>query len=55
MSIRNNVDAAPAENVHNQINNNDNHHVANDSQPVGVLPNIPGDGREEAPGGGARI
>ena len=51
VSIRNNVDAAPAENVHNQINNNDNHHVADDPQPVGVPPNIPGDGREEAPGG----
>jgi len=55
VSIRNNVDAAPAENVHNQINNNDNHHVANDPQPVGVPPNIPGDGREEAPGGGREL
>jgi hypothetical protein len=52
VSFRNNVDAPPAENVHNQINNNDNHHVADDPQPVGVPPNIPGDGREEAPGGG---
>ena len=37
-SIRNNFNAAPAENVHNQINNNDNHHVADDPQPVGILP-----------------
>ena len=37
-SIRSNGDAASAENVHNQINNNDNHHVADDPQPVGVSP-----------------
>ena len=38
-SIRNNGDAASAGNVHNQINNNDNHHVADDPQPVWVPPN----------------
>jgi hypothetical protein len=41
-SIRNNGDVASAENVHYQINNNDNHHVADDPQPVGVPP----DGRQ---------
>jgi hypothetical protein len=37
-SIRNNGDAASAENVYNRINNNDNCHVADDHQPVGILP-----------------
>ena len=45
-NIRNNFDATSAENVHNQVNNNDNHHMADDPQrPVGVLPDIPGAGR----------
>jgi hypothetical protein len=37
--IRNNGDAASAENLHNQINNNDNHPMADDPQPVGIPPN----------------
>ncbi len=43
-NIRNNFHAASAENVHNQVDNNDNHHVANDPQPVGNPPDIPGAG-----------
>ncbi len=31
-NIRNNFDAASAENVLNQVNNNDNHNMANDPQ-----------------------
>jgi hypothetical protein len=42
-NIRNNFDAASAGNVHNQVNNNDNHDMADDPQrPVGVPPDIPG-------------
>jgi hypothetical protein len=35
-SFRNNGGAAPAENVHNRINNNDNLHVDDDPQPAGI-------------------
>ncbi len=46
-NIRNNFDADSAENVHNQVNNNDNHDMADDPQrPVGVPPDILGAGRQ---------
>ncbi len=46
-NIRNNFDVASAENLHNQVNNNDNHYMADDpQQPVGVPPDIPGAGRQ---------
>jgi hypothetical protein len=38
-SIRNNGNAASAENVHNQTNYSDNHPVADDPQLVGILSN----------------
>jgi hypothetical protein len=41
-SIRNNDDVASVENIHNRINNNDNHPVADDPQLVGIPP----DGRQ---------
>jgi hypothetical protein len=42
-NIRHNSNAAPAENnVHNQVNNNENRHVADETQPVMAPPEILG-------------